>query len=857
MAAPVYVAEIAGTDRAASHVLLEGFSIREVTNGVDTMTCRVGSVDASLRPVKRQEVLIKEDAVPIFGGVIRAARESGFGGFAAGHDAIVTEIEVDDFSQYFQRRFLSFTFGGGTLKAFAIAFTAFFSSAPFSITLDAAQVDGPTLPAIVFENERGDDCLNFVAALTAKFGAPFQWRIDFSKVWGFYQASSTPAPFDVIESQFATVPESTTGDIVSEPTDDTYANKIIVVGGSGKVVTTTDVFTGNGVLTTFGPLKFKLTGPLAPPPATSPPTVGAVGYAVVVVGGVNESIGVTGTTNVNWWYDPSTREITRQIGGAVPNGVTVSIMYDGQLLFTVTAQDNTEIAANGLWEDKVIDEQLEDMTLAQAVADAELARRLVQGKVVRFQTRRTPGPKPGQSLTITVPKRNLSGSFTVVDVTTEYEEGSDVLLRTVTCTSSVFEHWRQTLTRWWSPNLGGQGGPGLAPAGASAVPGLPLWSNQFNRNYTFGGNAAWTFVEPELLARLVGPDAEVLMRGQLGGLDFGVPNLPAALAVRIGSVSTTRLYLSAQAAPYTPATFKGAWDDTSFAITKKLTFNKPDTTNAHAQASETSSNNQWDLLNYRGVTDGLTAQTIGGTLSAMIVAFAGAFANHLMYWHIHLYATVGDSDSVRHTFINDYRENAPSNDDFPAPVNWGGFPLGTDNPVTGTIAPVSLTSGSIQTGDRLVIEIGVVARNSLTGSFTSSIGYGARSDRSDATFRSAIDTSSWIDLNLANPTSTQVAQSWNNIVAGEDDAITLETPDDGKAYFKNDKGIYINGILFAGPGGGTAPLNSPQGFTLLTASPASPVNDSWWVERLGTSPMVVALKARISGTTYTVAAITV
>lgn len=44
---------------------------------------------------------------------------------------------------------------------------------------------------------------------------------------------------------------------------------------------------------------------------------------------------------------------------------------------------------------------------------------------------------------------------------------------------------------------------------------------------------------------------------------------------------------------------------------------------------------------------------------------------------------------------------------------------------------------------------------------------------------------------------------------------------------------------------------------LLTADPASPADDSWWVSRIGTSPaMVVALKVRIDGTTTTVATVT-
>lgn len=45
--------------------------------------------------------------------------------------------------------------------------------------------------------------------------------------------------------------------------------------------------------------------------------------------------------------------------------------------------------------------------------------------------------------------------------------------------------------------------------------------------------------------------------------------------------------------------------------------------------------------------------------------------------------------------------------------------------------------------------------------------------------------------------------------------------------------------------------------TLLTADPASPVDDTWWVVRTGTSPtMTVALKTRIAGASYTIASIT-
>lgn len=49
----------------------------------------------------------------------------------------------------------------------------------------------------------------------------------------------------------------------------------------------------------------------------------------------------------------------------------------------------------------------------------------------------------------------------------------------------------------------------------------------------------------------------------------------------------------------------------------------------------------------------------------------------------------------------------------------------------------------------------------------------------------------------------------------------------------------------------------PSVGTLLTADPGSPSNDTWWVDRIGTSPtQTVALKAQIGGSTYVIASVT-
>lgn len=51
--------------------------------------------------------------------------------------------------------------------------------------------------------------------------------------------------------------------------------------------------------------------------------------------------------------------------------------------------------------------------------------------------------------------------------------------------------------------------------------------------------------------------------------------------------------------------------------------------------------------------------------------------------------------------------------------------------------------------------------------------------------------------------------------------------------------------------------STPSIITLLTADPGSPSNDTVWIDRIGSSPsQVVALKARIAGSTVVVAQIT-
>lgn len=175
----------------------------------------------------------------------------------------------------------------------------------------------------------------------------------------------------------------------------------------------------------------------------------------------------------------------------------------------------------------------------------------------------------------------------------------------------------------------------------------------------------------------------------------------------------TKFYLLNQTAPYTPATIRGAWDDSAGAVTRALSTSKTGggsfTTVARA---ETNASNTWDVLLYRGVSGPLAAQTISGTVDVVIGALESNSAADF-YWHIHIYATQGDSDTPRGTLLTDYVENTTN--EFPTTATGRALQ-----------SAQALTSLAVSAGDRLVVEIGYIARNSVTTSRTGTINYGTQ-----------------------------------------------------------------------------------------------------------------------------------
>ena len=173
--------------------------------------------------------------------------------------------------------------------------------------------------------------------------------------------------------------------------------------------------------------------------------------------------------------------------------------------------------------------------------------------------------------------------------------------------------------------------------------------------------------------------------------------------------SQTRLYLQNASAPYTPATIRGAWDQTSGSpVTGKLGTAPAGAATTKGQA-ETNATNNWDVLIGRWISDGISHdQTIGGSLSGSLgLLESNAAANDFL--HLHIFVTQGDSDSVRGTLLTD---------------NIGGTEFTTTSAKSISFGAISLSSVAATKGDRIVVEVGYQAQNTVTTSRTGTLNYG-------------------------------------------------------------------------------------------------------------------------------------
>jgi len=187
----------------------------------------------------------------------------------------------------------------------------------------------------------------------------------------------------------------------------------------------------------------------------------------------------------------------------------------------------------------------------------------------------------------------------------------------------------------------------------------------------------------------------------------------------------TKLYLTNATATFDPATTKGAWTSTSSKVTKALDSQKNDRQGdtTTVTATDTVTTNPNKILLYQGISGPLAGQTISGNINVVIPILESS-ASADFNWGVHVWVTQGNSASVRGTLLTDYNEALGTNE-------W---------PTTITAkqlnAATAMSSLAVTAGDRMVVEIGIYARNTVSTSFTATLRYGTCDATSHLAFAS-------------------------------------------------------------------------------------------------------------------------
>lgn len=197
----------------------------------------------------------------------------------------------------------------------------------------------------------------------------------------------------------------------------------------------------------------------------------------------------------------------------------------------------------------------------------------------------------------------------------------------------------------------------------------------------------------------------------------------------------TRLYLSSDDTQYTPPTNKAGWEGTGSSVVQRLSRRRSGIATDIA-IPENDASPTFDRLLGKWISDPLAAQTISGTVAFMLL-MAESLAAGDLFPHIHAYVTQGDTDSVRGTLIANY-------------IGAAELAVNASNHEIVSLPSVALTSVTAVAGDRLVVEIGYRATNTVTTGYTGKLKFGGTTSDAVGTETNVTGTSNttatWLEF---------------------------------------------------------------------------------------------------------------
>jgi hypothetical protein len=180
----------------------------------------------------------------------------------------------------------------------------------------------------------------------------------------------------------------------------------------------------------------------------------------------------------------------------------------------------------------------------------------------------------------------------------------------------------------------------------------------------------------------------------------------------------TKLYFPSTGTPAITPAFHAEWETTASAVRLPLSYPKGTSAVASVSAAETSTANLYDVGLAQFISAPLAAQTFSGTLSCVVRCNQSSLAAN-MTGQMVVRIVSNDGSTVRGTLISPTAVTSLST----STHEWGTSLRNQYFP-SGDVATATLTGVTCEDGDRLVIELGYRAINTVATSYTGTMQFG-------------------------------------------------------------------------------------------------------------------------------------
>lgn len=370
---------VGGVDKTSSLHLLSEISIERQLNerAQARFTTKPGYVPTRFDTSALYDT---DGTTLLFGGVILRRGSDPFKQ-KGGTEPYFAPIECGDYFTYFDWAYISLTYSSSvTLKTVLTDLVAALP-ASYSITLDAAQVTGPTLTAFEWNRKRASDAVRELSDRTG-----YVSLLSPAKALKMFVPGTDAAPYALTDA----APHCRT--VGWADSDRVPANKVTVIAGPSAVASTTKTWVQAGGATSWV--------------TDIPAAIGAPPPGYVTVNGIFRTVG----PGASYTWDDTTSTLTLGTDPTPTNGWSIVLVYNAQFPFTVSATSGAT---------PVIEFQQEypdvvEYAQAQEIAAGLLAQLNQQPREIVVESLDS-GWAPGQALSVALTAR-FTASFIITSV---------------------------------------------------------------------------------------------------------------------------------------------------------------------------------------------------------------------------------------------------------------------------------------------------------------------------------------------------------------------------------------------------------------------------------------------------------